>query len=254
MKKLTLALLACLLALAPMTASAGHEKTYRLADVKALVDQGSWAEAVAHLADIPPSERKADWQDLAGKAAVGYVGTGKNAMEKLGIMVSIEGQFPIVIKNDKYAALRVEVAPDGFADCFARSGGERQCLDYATKFVEGDPTNGKLTLAIAKTVRRGMHSSNAIPMFKRAATTNKPDVLCKDFDLAEAIWSAFDWYDRDPAADARDLAKTCWADVRKRVLKDPHDFTRSDYRKNTCDVMRAKSDADVDKLCAAATK
>jgi hypothetical protein len=237
------------LALLASSAAADQDKKYSIADLKTLVDQQAWAEAVAHLADISPTERTADWQDLAGKTAVGYVGTGKNAFDKLGDMVELEEQFPTVLKNAKYAALRIEVAPDGFADCFAKSRRGKMCFDYAVKFVDADPTNGKLALSIAKIARRGMHASDAIPLFKRAAAITKADVLCTDPDLAEAIWSAFDWYDRDPAPDARALAKTCWSGVRKRILKDSHDFASSEYKKNTCEVMRAKSDADVGKLC-----
>jgi hypothetical protein len=248
-KLTTLATSAALAVLVTSAAIADTDKKYSIADLKALVDQRAWAEAVAHLADISPSERKVDWQELAGKAAVGFVGSGKGALDKLGYMVELEEQFPSLLKNAKYTALRAEVAPDGFADCFAKRHGTKMCFEYAVKFVDADPTNGKLALSIAKIARRGMHAGDSIPLFKRAAAANKPDVLCKDPDLAEAIASAFDWYGRDPAPDARELAKTCWSDVRKGVLKDSHDFTRGDYKKNACEVMRAKSDGDVGKVC-----
>jgi hypothetical protein len=249
MKWTTLAVCVALALAASTAARADQDKKYSIADLKALVDQQAWSEAISHLGDIPPTERKADWQDLLGRTAVGFVGTGKDGFEKLNYMIEIEDQYPTVLKYGKYAALRTDVAADGFADCFAKSRRGKACFDYAVKFVDADPANGKLALTVAKAARRGMHASNAIPLFKRAVAANKPDVLCKDPDLAEAIWSAFDWYDRDPAADARELAKTCWTGVRARILKDSHDLTRSDYKKNVCEIMRTESDADVGKVC-----
>src|SRR3569833_3036890 len=83
-------------------ASADKHKRFTLADLKSLIEQKSYREALQHLGDISPSERKAEWQDLAGQAAVGVVQGGEDEISQLAMMIEIEHQYPIVIKNAKY--------------------------------------------------------------------------------------------------------------------------------------------------------
>ena len=52
-------------------ASVAHadDKKYTLADLKALVGQSAFKEAFQHLGDISPSQRTAEWVDLAAAAS-----------------------------------------------------------------------------------------------------------------------------------------------------------------------------------------
>lgn len=240
----------CVLLLSTL-ALADKDKKYTLADLKALVQQKSYQEAIEHLEDIAPADRNADWQDVAGQAAVGMVGTGKDAMTKVAYMIGIEGRFPAVLKYGKYAALRADVGPKGFEACFKASYGDvSECLDHATKFVDADPTNGKLALAVAKIARRNMNAYGAIPLFKRASAATKGGV-CKDDDFQLAVHGALGLPgDYDNAKDGRELAGSCWSELRKSVVAELGKHEGGYFKTNACEVMKAKNDRDAAKLCA----
>ena len=231
-------------------ATADKDKKYTLLDLRALVEQKSYAEAIEHLGDVAPSERKAEWQDVAAQAAIGWVDTGKDALTRLGYMIEVEAKFPIVIKHGKYAALRVEVAPKGFEECFANDSSVDECLDHAKKFIDADPGNGKLALAIAKVARRAMYSYNSIPLFRRAVAATKGGATCKDEDLHEAVNAALGLPpDYDNAKEGRELAVTCWEALRKSVVEQLARGEGGYFKDNGCDVMRRKGDRDLHRVC-----
>ena len=231
-------------------ASADKDKKYTLDDLKALVQQKSFQEALDHLGDIAPSERKADWQDLAGQVGVGVVGNGKDALTKLAVMIGVEQQYPVVLKHAKYMSLRTELGPKGFDACWA-DGDTQTCLDYATKFIDDDAGNGKLALAIAKIGRRNMNAYSAIPLFKRALVANKGTAVCKDDDFKLAVTGALGLPpDFDNAVTGRELATTCWSDLRKGVMDElAKEDSGAYFKANTCQVAPAKKEQAASRLC-----
>jgi hypothetical protein len=226
------------------------DKKYSIADLKALVEQKSYSEAVDHLADISPSERKGEWLEIASQATIGLVGTGKDALTKLAYVVGVDDKFPTLLKNAKYAALRAEVAPKGFEACFANEYSLDECMAQATKFIDVDPSNGKVALAIAKIARKSMNSYNSIPLFKRAVTAYKGGVACKDADTLEATRSSFGLpTDYDHAKGGREIAETCWTEMRKPIVNELVKGDTGYLKANACEVMKAKADRDLGKLC-----
>src|SRR5271156_39505 len=73
--------IAVLIALGGTRLAHADDKKYTMADLKALVTQQSYREAVQHLDDVAPSERNADWQEVAGTAAAGFVASLDEADE-----------------------------------------------------------------------------------------------------------------------------------------------------------------------------
>ncbi|HUJ62495.1 MAG TPA: hypothetical protein VLX92_28535 [Kofleriaceae bacterium] len=243
------AMLVSCLCLAASVASADNDKKYTMTDLKALVDQKSFQEALMHLGDIAPSARNAEWQDVAVRAALGMVDSGEDAVTKLTYMIAIEKQYPVLIKNAKYAAMRTDLGPKGFDACF--QGGDTQtCLDYALKFIDADPGNGKLALAIAKVGRRGMNSYSAVPLFKRAVASNKAAV-CKDDDLSITIVAALGLpADYTNQVDARSIASTaCWAELRKPIVDELAKGETGYFHDNACALLKDKHDRDAARLC-----
>jgi len=222
------------------TLAVAEDKKYTMADLKALVAQKSYREAVQHLEDISPSERNADWQDMAGTASAGLVAAVEHD-EKLGTMQGLEA--------------RSEAGPPAFAECFQSEYQVEECRNAALKFVDADPTNAKLTLAMAKVARLGMMSYAAMPFFKRAVTANKGGAACKDEDLSIAVIAALGLpYDNVLFVDAKPIAgTTCWADLRKPILKELAANDSGYYKTNVCDLMRGKptkETGDLTTLCA----
>jgi len=146
-------------------------------------------------------------------------------------------------------ALRTEVGPKGFDACW-NDGDTQTCFDYAKKFIDDDPTNGKLALAVAKSGRRGMNAYNAVPLFKRAMTATKGTTVCKDDDLKLSVTAALGLPpDYDDAKTGRELATTCWTDVKKAVMAElGKDDAGSYYKDNACQVAQAKKE-DTLRLC-----
>jgi hypothetical protein len=236
------------------TLAVAEDKKYTMADLKALVAQKSYREAVQHLEDISPSERNADWQDMAGTASAGLVAAVEHD-EKLGTMQGLEARYPILLKSSKYLAARSEAGPPAFAECFQSEYQVEECRNAALKFVDADPANAKLTLVMAKVARLGMMSYAAMPFFKRAVAANKGGAACKDEDLSIAVIAALGLpYDNVLFVDAKPIAGiTCWADLRKPILKELAANDSGYYKTNVCDLMRGKptkETGDLTTLCA----
>jgi hypothetical protein len=248
-----IALLVALVALVPVVAHADKDKKYTLADLKALVDGKSYTEALEHLDDISPSERKADWEDLAGRAAVGAVDHAREPLQKLQLMIGIEEKFPSIVKHSKYNTVRTEVGPKGFAACFDASYDPGECRNFAIKFVDDDAANGKLALAMAKVARKGMFAYNSVPLFKRAVAANKGAAVCKDEDLKLATVAALGLPgDDEQQVDGRGLANSCWGDLRAPIIaalkEDDNGYTKT----NVCEVLKAHKEVrgEIVALCA----
>jgi hypothetical protein len=217
-------------------AAADKDKKYTLADLKALVDSKAYDEALRHLGDITPQDRKADWIDIAGKASVGYVQAAR-ASAKLEAMLAIERSYPLVLQAQRYLTLRAQLAPEAFARCF-REDDFADCRDWARDFVDADPKNGTLQLEIARVVRRGMSHEAALPFFKRALSANKPAAVCPDDDLELAVLAGLRLPSKDARiAEASAVANACWADLGESVSK--LTWEGGDTRNNACALLRS---------------
>jgi hypothetical protein len=218
-----------------------------MADLKSLVDEKHYQEALMHMGDIKPSARKAEWKDLLGVASAGYVQSGKDDLEKLRIMLTIEEQYPTVIKHAKYAAVRTESGPKGFAACFDNSYGVDECKTYAIKFIDADASNGKLVLAVAKVARKGMNPYNSAPLFKRAVAADKK-TACKDSDLSYSTVAAMGLPpDYDDYKAGKVVVDACWAELKPALLKAVKEggYTKS----NVCPMLVAKKEKFDAELC-----
>lgn len=232
------------------TTAHADDKKYTLADLKALVADKSYTEALQHMGDIAPSERKAEWNDVLGQAATGFAQNGKDAIDKLRNMLAVEEQYPAVVKNAKYTAVRTEWGPKGFATCFERSYDVSECKTFAIKFIDDDPSNGKLALAMAKVARKGMNAYGATPLFKRAVAATKK-TACKDKDLELAAVASLGLpTDYDDYVDGKSVVESCWGELKARIVKELEKGESGYFKDNTCALLASKKEsATVAKLC-----
>jgi hypothetical protein len=246
--RISISIAAAVLAFA--TTARAEDKKYTLADLKALVADKHYTEALQHMSDIAPSERKADWNDVLGQAATGFAQNGKDAIDKLRNMLAVEEQFPSVVKNAKYTAVRTEWGPKGFAACFDRSYDVSECKTFAIKFIDDDASNGKLALAMAKVARKGMNSYGAAPLFKRAVASAKK-AACKDNDLEIAAIAALGLpTDYDDYVDGKSVVDSCWAELKAPIVKELEKGESGYFKTNSCAILTSKKEsATVAKLC-----
>jgi hypothetical protein len=255
----TLADMKHLLALAALAsiatpAHADDSKKYTLADLKALIEQKGYQEAIDHMKDISPSERKTEWIDIAGTAGAGLVTGAPDAGTKLSFMVQVEKDLPAILKSPKYLTARADAAGAAFNACF-NHGDFQQCRDYALVFVDADPKNAKLTLDIAKAVRLGMSHFAAVPFFKRALAAGKPATVCADEDLSLAVVSGLGLNKTDSkVAESVAIGTTCWKQIKDAVLKElmSDSGKKGHFHDNACELVKANKAAtgDVATRCA----
>ena len=237
------------IALATILAMTGiataDKKPYTLADLKALVSQKSFKEAVEHLNDVPPSERKADWLDTAAAAGAGYIAglSNDNMVTKVIAIEQLDADVAPILKVAKYTKVRAEVGLKAYDACLQNNHWADECIQHAIKFVEADASNADLALKMAKVVRKNAKSWAALPFFKLAIAGKPSAAACKDGDLALAVTSGLALpKDYDRAADARTIAAgTCWDHLKKPILAAFADDSENGYvRQNSCDLLKAK--------------
>lgn len=238
------ALVLCVVA----STAAAEKKPYTLADLKSLVSQKSYKEAVAHLGDIAPAERKDEWMALAGEAAGGYIASLSNddAITKIVEIERLDAEFPALLKSPRYAKARVEVGPDAFNHCFAARYYYDECREHAWKFLQADPANPELAFAMGKVMRRGTSTYWAALRFFRAAYKSKPTkAMCTDDDAQMAVLSGFAT-SKDNAAMpiAKEIATACWEYFKKPLVDEFDKDDSESFRTNACDYLKGKKALD----------
>ena len=232
-----------LLCLSVTGAAVAEPKPYTIADLKALVQQKAYREAIDHFDDVAPADRNADWTAALGQAAAGAVASGSDDIEALVTALQIEKRYPAVLKASAYVAVRTDIGPKGFEACFRDRYDAQVCRDYALRFVDDDATNGKLALAIAKVARHNMFSHLAIPFFTRAIAASGA-AICKDPDLEVAVIAGLGLDTNDALfTGARAIAATtCWSDLQKPIIKGLAGEGDT-YVDNACALLKAKKQA-----------
>ncbi len=251
-------LLACALLAITTSAATADDKKYTLADLKALLSQKSYKEAVAHLADISPAERNAEWQTIAADASAGYIAglSNDDLSAKILEIERLDGEFPLILKSPKYNKARADIGLKGFEACFSERYAFQVCKDHFVKFVDADVTNPDLTFRAAKLIRRNVTPYSAAAAFFQKAITaagKTAGAICKDEDLKLVVISGFnapaDWEQNKIVHNI--VVNTCWNEF-KSVVQDEYKKASetSSERRNTCAILKAKSSLSVDQTRA----
>lgn len=246
-------ILAASTALADAGADKAKAKPYALADLKALVAQKAYEEAVGHLGDVPPSERNAEWLDVAATAAGGLL-TQLPTEQIVYAIDAIDRGFPQVLTSAKYTKVRAEQGLKGYGRYLDSAGADG--LEQAMRFLGGDAANTDLALRMGKVVLRAFSSKYAAaPFFQRAVGGKAPGAACKDEDLKTALVAALGVPRAyDAAVAARAIADACWSEQKKTIVEQLDEAGRTNgyVRANTCEILKAKKalTADQTRICA----
>jgi hypothetical protein len=232
-------------ALAMAVAPLARANTDTLADLKALVAQGAFKEAYLHLGDIAPSQRNADWVDVAANAAAGVLPTfSSDDGTTIDAIDQIDRDYPQLLKAPKYMKVRADLGLKGIAGCYAQTSdywssyGIANCSTLALRFVDNAGGDKALALAVAKVASHSMVAYSAVPFFKRALA--RDPAVCKDDDLQTAVVSGLG-LEPDHATDAKAMMTTCWDSVKDAVAKAfDADSTHGFVRQNTCATLKSK--------------
>lgn len=251
MKQLTV--LVGVIAVSLSLASADDHK-YTLKDLKALIAQKGYQEVIQHLDDVAPSDRNQEWIDAAGQAFAGYLADAEDD-QKLQLMVSFEKQYPTVLKSPAYTKARLDAVPKAFGKCYeqagSRYGGESErlegydkCNEIGKKFIDSDPNNAALALAIAKVPARTSYPHKAIGLFKIAITVagKGSATVCKEPDLARGVVNSLHFASGKTLEETNAVATTCWATVKKPLFEEIKKTESDTFLNNACALASAQKD------------
>jgi hypothetical protein len=262
-----LAVLVGVLALSMSAASADDHK-YSLKDLKALIDQKGYQEVLQHLDDISPADRNQDWINVAGTASAGYLATAEDG-QKLQIMMMVEKQYPTVVKSPAYTRARLDAIPHAFSKCYDQAGssyggqdermkGYDKCLEVGQKFIDSEPGNAGLPLAIAKATGHTSYPYKSIGMFRLAITAagKSGASVCQEPAVAGGIVNGLHFLGGKQLAEAKELAATCWTTVKKPLFVELNKTTNKSYKTAACEIASAQKDFGPDdkQACAGAPK
>ena|GEM_PF-1540311 len=252
-----------------LSLSVAFADKYAMKDLKALIAQKGYQEVLQHLDDIAPSDRNQDWIDVAGQAVAGYLPTAEDS-EKLPLMVQVEKQYPMIIKSSAYLKARLDAVPKAFGKCYSEAGsayggqderlaGYDKCIAIAKKFIESEPTNAALALALAKAPAKTSYPHKALGLFKIAITMagKSSATVCKEPDLAGGIINSWHFAGGKALEETNDVAATCWASVKAPVFVELKKKDVSEtFQMNACALASAQKDYGKDDAatCADAPK
>jgi len=235
--------------------SVAYADKYAMKDLKALIGQKGYQEVLQHLDDIAPSDRNQDWIDVAGQAAQGYLATAEDD-EKLQLMVQLEKQYPTIIKSTAYTKARLDAVPKAFGKCYSEAGsryggqderlaGYDKCIEIAKKFIESEPTNAALALALAKAPAKTSYPHKALGLWKIAITMagKSSATVCKEPDLAGGVVNSWHFAGGKALEETNDIATICWAAVKAPVFVElkKKDVSES-FQINACALASAQKD------------
>ena len=247
-----------------LSVAAADDHKYTLKDLKALIAQKGYQEVLQHLDDVAPSDRSQEWVDVAGQAAAGYLADAEDD-QKLPMMVQFEKQYPTVLKSQAYARARLDAVPKAFGKCYehagSRYGGEAsrlegfdKCNEIGKKFIDSDPTNAALALAIAKVPARTSFPHKALPLFKIAITVagKSSATVCKEPDLARGVINSLHFAGGKTLEETDEIATTCWASVKKPLIDELKKSESDSFKTNACALAGAQKDFGKDEKAACA--
>lgn len=245
--KHTLAVAAALLAsLSATTARAEKEdKAYTLTDLEALVEAKSYQEAVEHLKDVRPSERKDKWLSLAIEASSGLLSsiTGDHIYTRVMMIEQIDDAYPQLLKAPKYLKARAELGLPAYTACFEQPYVIDECVQHATKFLDKDASNTALAFGLGKALRRNAFAYFASPFLARGLGKKPTEAQCKDEDLRLAAVGGLGLPEDHAALPAsKQIASgPCFPQLKAAILKEFDEDSENGYtRRNACPILIAK--------------
>ncbi|MDH5649837.1 MAG: hypothetical protein OEY67_09290 [Gammaproteobacteria bacterium] len=167
---------------------------YKLEDLQALANSGTWAELVDHLHDVPPSERTQEWNSLAQQGLSArlkqLLGSGDTESAQLFLKTHFP-RFPFLRDDTAFMQLRRDFGMRYYEYCFSYN--DDTCHKELLGFVQADP-DASLALDVARLVRLRASDLRAIEYFELALAKSsaKPQQVsvCEDENLRISLENA----------------------------------------------------------------
>lgn len=214
------------------------DKTYSLADLKALAEQQSYEELLAHATDVAPAQRTPQWQGLVEKAVNAVVEDTPQA-ERAWKMESFAKRFAFLKKSGSFKGGSSKAELAAAEQCFKGAWQGQECLDRLTHAVDR-AKDSQFAFDAAKVVMRNQNPYVAMPLFAKAIEGKSASARCQDEALQRCVVAALGLPSDDARVkDAQGVADTCFDKLKKGLLVGLKDGS-SYYRDNACPLLTKK--------------
>ncbi len=223
------------------------DRAYSMKDLRSLADQSAWSELAAHLEDVRPADRNADWNKVMEQTAMGSLdteGSGNDTYSALSISEGMLARFPKLKTNQTFMTKRADAGIKAFGVCFQDGYGADQCLQDLTKFVKNDSGNLDLAFKAGKLARANLKHWAAAPFFASAMAEPSKERSCNDEDVLMAVVSGLGLpsagYEPQYGASVKLASKSCWKELKAPLVEQI--ASNGDYfRENTCRVFKSNN-------------
>lgn len=222
---MTRTLIATLLCCAACATTGGPSfASYPLDELRALGAQAAWDELLQHAKDVAPSKRDEEWKRLVEQAAVGTLAaeapeSARDAEAALARAEQLLKAHPALKAAPAFLAARAELAVKAYAHTYANSrhsSSDDPWLQDVRRFVEKDAVTPGLAQRFAKDlVLQRLTASVAFPFYRLALARDGAKV-CAEPELATVLLATIE--DGSWAAEVKDAATTCWAQVKDPLV------------------------------------
>jgi hypothetical protein len=223
---------------------ANAKDAYKLADLKALADKGQWEELAAHIEDVPPAKRGAEWEALLERAATDLLGAQSSSYVAFSAAERLVERYPVLTKSERFMAKRFEASKAAFQSCLAETYRGDECLEAMRNFLEVGSPPPTVAFELGKLVRSKLNHQLAVPFFRRGLEgrpENAPE--CSDRDLGLAVKAGLGLPpDEEYARFAREIAgDRCFPALKPALIAQLRERgTQRSEAQNICSVLQAK--------------
>lgn len=188
------------------------------ADIKTLVDQKNWKQALDSAKTVPPTARTSAYNDLVAKAAIGRLAeTEENPVKVLQKSQELIDDYPSLTSNKSFMEKRNSQGLKAFDECFSMDYYLAECKTLLNEFIAKDPKNGKLAMDSGMLVSRRYSTKwVAMPYFNSALKeATLKEKVCKSPELTSAAADALRLKSGAPEIGFAKTAvfETCWKQI-----------------------------------------
>lgn len=232
--------------------------SYPIKDLKALEVQHAYAELVARMGDVAPSERNDEWRAVTERGAGAYLETFelKSADDGQAFLTTehdLMTRYPHLRTSRIFLAKRAEAAINAFkltynSSTHSRSGDS--WIDQIIAFAKTDAITPNVAERLAKEVVLGrLIPVTAFPLVKLASERSGSGV-CTDKALHPVLVATLD--DGSWPAEVKTVMAICWSNVKPEVMAKFAAPDNEDFVKHTCAVLAdlPKAAADLKAKCS----
>lgn len=199
------------------------DRKYSLKEMKILIDQEMWDEAITHLEDTPPLQRDEQWKSILYEVAVGWLydmEIHEDLDHSYKSVRNLFQRFKVLKKSPEAMKYRKKIGLRYIDKCLSDRN-LQDCESVSNHFIRYDRRSVEdLGFAVGKLTTYHRLHRGAIPYFALAVNEDTADQYCSEERLHLAIQNGFYGYDNsENMKQSIRLANLCFDQVKDHFMK-----------------------------------